>query len=251
MSLEMNKIAAAVLLAGLTGMIVGKVADGLYDQNEPAEKRGYSIAGAEEASTAGATTEAAKPVDILPYLHKAQASAGEGLVKPCLACHTFDKGGAAKVGPNLYGVVGSYYAHMDGFAYSKAMSELHEKTWDFQALSEFLEKPAKAVPGTKMAFAGIKKPEDRASVIAYLNSMSDAPKPVPEVKEAPKDEAPVAHEGDKQGKEETPSDKTDDKTVKPAGSRSEPAVKSEAQDAKKPKEADPQDPVNSVQPEKK
>lgn len=238
MSLEMNKIAAAVLLAGLTGMIVGKVADGLYDQNAPADKRGYSIEGADEASSAGATMEAAKPVDILPYLNKAQASAGEALTKPCLACHTFAKGEPAKVGPNLWGVVGNHHAHMEGFAYSKAMSDLHDKTWDFQTLSEFLEKPAKIVPGTKMAFAGIKKPEDRASVIAYLNSMSDKPLPVPEAKAAPAEEAPAADK------------KADAKEAKPAGDKAEPAVKSEAAEKKEPKEADPNDPANAEQPKK-
>ncbi|MFO1243418.1 MAG: cytochrome c family protein [Rickettsiales bacterium] len=189
MNLEMNKIAAAVLLSGLIAMVVGKVADGLYDQNEPAEKRGYSIAGAEDTSaTASAATEV-KPVDILPYLAKAQAAAGEGLVKPCLACHTFQKGEPAKVGPNLYGVVGNHHAHMEGFAYSKAMASLSDKKWDFQTLSEFLEKPAKVVPGTKMAFAGLKKPEDRANVIAYLNSLSDAPLPVPAATAAPAEPA--------------------------------------------------------------
>lgn len=205
MNLETNKIAAAVLLAGLVAMVVGKVADGLYDQNKPAEKRGYSIAGAEEAGAGASAVAEVKPVDILPFLAKAEASVGEGLVKPCVACHTFDQGGPAKVGPNLYGVVGNHHAHMEGFAYSKPMAALTDKKWDFQALSEFLEKPAKAIPGTKMAFAGIKKPEDRASVIAYLNSLSASPVPVPAVKDVPAEEPAKEDKAAPAAKDEKPT----------------------------------------------
>ncbi len=175
--IELNKIAAAVLVAGLIGMIVGKTASALYHPVTEPKARGYSIA-VSDAPVDAAATKDAGPVQIAPLLAAASAEKGAGLTKPCATCHSFEQGGPDKVGPNLWGIVGSKHAHKEGYAYSKAMLDQHGQTWDFQSLSEFLTKPAAYVPGTKMAFAGIKKPEDRAAVIAYLNSLgSNLPLP--------------------------------------------------------------------------
>lgn len=187
--LELNKIAAAVLVAGLVGMVVSKTAGALYHPETNPEIRGYSI---EVAENTAATAPAAKagPVDIAPLLAAASVEKGTGLTKPCTTCHTFEKGGADKIGPNLWGIVGSNRAHKQGYAYSKAMVDQASNTWDFQALSEYLTKPAAYIPGNKMAFAGLNKPEDRAAVIVYLNSMSDNPLPLPAAA-APEEEAPA------------------------------------------------------------
>lgn len=179
MSLEVNKIAAAVLLAGIIGMAAGKITGALYPVEEP-EKRGYAIAGAEEGGGAegGGEAKNAGPVDILAFLGAADKAAGEQLFKTkCATCHTPEQGGPNKQGPNLWGVVGRGKGSHAGFTYSPGMLE-KGGNWEFQDISEFLAKPSGYIKGTRMAFAGLKKPEDRANVIAYLNSLGSN-KPVP------------------------------------------------------------------------
>lgn len=176
-NLEFNKLSAALLLAGIIALVSGLTAQALYagslEQGGHEEgKRGYSIAGAEEAGTPGAPAAEEKPVDIAPLLAKADKAAGELQVKKCTSCHTFDKGGKDGVGPNQWGLVGASFAHKDGYAYSDALKALHgKKTWTPQELSDFLANPKKHIPGNKMSFAGIKKPEDRANLIAYLSTL--------------------------------------------------------------------------------
>ena len=137
-----------------------------------AEKRGYQIACAEEAGTdAAAPATPETPVDIAPFMAAADVAAGEQQLKKCTACHTLDKGGKNGVGPNQWGLVGSNFGHMDGYAYSDAIKAKHSEKWTEQALSEFLANPKKYIPGNKMSFAGMKKPEDRANLIAYLNTL--------------------------------------------------------------------------------
>ena len=178
--IELNKIAAALLLAGLIAMIAGLVAEGLYHEPEGAEeKRGYTVEGVATTATAEAQPAEEKPVDITPYLAKADLTAGAQLIGRCQVCHTFEKGKPNGVGPNQYGLVGRKVASVDGFNYSDAM-KAKGGSWSFQALSDFLTSPQKAVPGTRMAFAGLKKPEDRAALIMYINkTFSDHPLPVP------------------------------------------------------------------------
>jgi cytochrome c len=135
---------------------------------------GYPIEGVE---VEGAGAEAAKPIEF--YLASADPTKGEQVFKKCTACHNADKGGANALGPNLWGVLGEPIgkgAH--GFAFSEALAG-KGGAWDFANLSEWLANPKKFAPGTKMTFAGLGNPEDRANVIAFLNAHSDAPKPLP------------------------------------------------------------------------
>ncbi len=131
----------------------------------------------EAGATPPATAET--PTSVLPLLAGADPVKGQQIAKVCTACHTFEKDGPNKVGPNLWGIVNSHRAHLgDGFAYSAAMKSAGG-TWDYDALNAFLTKPRQVVPGTKMAFAGLSKPEDRANVIAFMRTLADAPAPLP------------------------------------------------------------------------
>lgn len=185
--IELNKIVGAILLAGVIAMGAGLIAEALYTgtiaEEKPKEKRGYTIAVAENASSAAAAPQEDKPVDIAPFLAKADVKAGEAESKQCAACHTFNKGGANGVGPNQWGLVGNSWAHDDSYSYSQAIgSQKGKKKWDFQTLSDFLTNPMHYVPGTKMPFAGISNPQQRANLIAWLNQQSDHPLPLPKGK---------------------------------------------------------------------
>lgn len=185
--IEINKIAGSVFLAGIIAMVAGLMAQGLYtgsisDHEEHHAKRGYSIEVPEggEESAGGAVDDG--PVDIAQYLGSANVAAGEAMLKKCTTCHSFDKGGKNGVGPNQWNLVGRKIASAAGYAYSDALKGMSAKTWTFQDLSEFLHKPKQYAPGNKMSFAGIKKPEERANLLAYLNTLSDSPLPLPEAK---------------------------------------------------------------------
>jgi cytochrome c len=176
--IELNKIAAAILLAGLIAMIAGVATEALYSEGE-SDRRGYKVEGAETAESAAAPVAAEKPVDILPLIARADPAQGAQLIGRCMACHSFEKGKPNGVGPNQYGLVGRKVASVEGFNYSDAM-KAKGGSWGFQELSDFLASPQKAVPGTRMAFAGIKKPEERAALIAYINkTFSDQALPLP------------------------------------------------------------------------
>lgn len=173
---EMNKIAGAILLAGFIALASGLISEALYhgtisEHGHAEEKRGYTIAGAESAGETTAPAVEEKPVDIAPLMASADVKAGEALVKKCTSCHTFDKGGKNGVGPNQWGLVGSHFGHADGYSYSAALMAMKDKKWTEQALSDFLANPKKAIPGNKMSFAGIKNPQDRANLIAYLKTL--------------------------------------------------------------------------------
>jgi len=162
--LELNKIAAAILLASLIAMVVGVVSNALYKPKLEIAERGYQIEVAEDDS---ATSTEEVELNIEELMAAANAEAGAKTIKKCVACHTFDQGAANKVGPNLWKIINAQKGQRPGFAYSKVMAEVGG-IWDEQHLFDFLKKPGKYLPGTKMSFAGIRKPEDIANVIAYL-----------------------------------------------------------------------------------
>lgn len=182
---EFNKLMAAFLTAALFAMVVGVVSEMVYEP-EHLEQNAYVIEGVVSSGAAEAPAEVPFPV----ALASADPKAGAKIFARCTACHDIAKGGPNKVGPGLYGIVGHDIAAHDGFAYSAALTG-HEGEWTFDKLDHFLAKPSDFAPGTKMSFAGLSKVEDRAAVIAYLNSQSDNPQPLPE---APAADAPAEGE---------------------------------------------------------
>lgn len=182
-SLEFNKLAAGVLCGGLLLMGVGKLA-GVLVHPEALETNAYTVEVAEGAATAAAPTGPAPIEPILGLLASADVASGQKIAKKCAACHSFDKGGPNKVGPNLFNVVMAAKGHVDGFAYSEALLTSGESDkWTYTALNHFLLKPKDYAPGTKMNFAGIKKASQRADLVAYLHSLADSPAPLPSAEE--------------------------------------------------------------------
>jgi cytochrome c len=177
-SFEFNKIAGAVLGTALAVFGLRELSGAIYHTEHP-EKDGFLIEVAEATTEpeAGGEAEAAKPLAEL--LKTAVLAEGEKGAKACAACHSFDKGGANKVGPNLWDIVDRPHGSVQGFSYSEAMASKSGEPWSFAALDAFLASPKAAVPGTKMAFGGIKSAAKRADLLAYLQSLSDAPKPFP------------------------------------------------------------------------
>jgi len=174
-----NTIAGWVLFAGIVALGSSIVASESFHSEAP-EQEGYAIEGAQEG--AGGTAEAEKPIEF--YLASADPTKGADVFKKCAACHNADKGGPNQLGPNLWGVVGAPIGEGRGFAWSDVLSK-HGGTWDWDSLSKWLTSPKAFAPGTKMTFAGLSKPEDRANVIAFLNQHSDSPKPMPAPPAAP------------------------------------------------------------------
>jgi cytochrome c len=176
-SFEINKIAASVLLALIVAWTSGLLANKLIEP-KALSKSAVAIAnvGAQpEAAAPAGGSQAAGPEPISPLLASADPKAGQDDVKKCAACHTFDKGGPNRVGPNLWGVIGSKVAEdRGGYAFSDALKK-KGGTWTVDALNEWLFKPQAFAKGTKMTFVGLPKPKDRADTIAYLNQQSDSP----------------------------------------------------------------------------
>lgn len=162
-------------------MSVSIASEGIFHSGHP-EKEGFAIVAEEAGGEEAGGGEAAKATPIATLLASADAGAGETVFKKCASCHTSEKGGPNKVGPGLWDIVNRPIASHEGFSYSAGMttfSEGHKVVWDFDHLNFFLEAPKKHVPGTAMGFAGLKKEDERANLIAYLRTLSDNPAALP------------------------------------------------------------------------
>ena len=177
--LTFNKIAGGLLATGLAIVGLGELSNIVY-KYEPPAKPGYAIA--VQAESAGGAAEAA---DVIPdwgtVLPAANVAAGAEVANKCKSCHNLDAGGPNLIGPALYGVEGRKPGSHPGFAYSSAMTDFGGKnpTWNYDQLYQFLKAPGTFVSGTKMTFVGLKKPEDRVNVIAYLRTLNASPPPIP------------------------------------------------------------------------
>ena len=176
-SFEINKIVAAVLLVALLVIGIGKLSNVIFYVEKP-EKPGYAAEVQQASSTTAATAVEEEKVDIAALMALGDVNAGEKIFKKCAACHSINQGGANKIGPALYNVVGRKIGGVADYKYSKAFVE-YGKEWNFEELNGFLLKPSKWIKGTKMAYAGLRKEEDRASIIKYLNQNSDSPLQLP------------------------------------------------------------------------
>ncbi|MEM8794857.1 MAG: cytochrome c family protein [Pseudomonadota bacterium] len=173
-----NTIAMGVLFALFVALGLNFLAEKAFYVKKP-EVKGYKIEVADASGEgADAPVEEAKPIGVV--LASADASAGEKVARRCVACHSFDEGGANKVGPALYDIVNRPMGNIDGFNYSSALVAYGEgKTWTYEELYGFLKKPGDWIDGTSMGFAGLNKQDDRANLIAYMRSLSPEPAPLP------------------------------------------------------------------------
>ena len=180
-SFEINKIIAAILLTALIIIGIGKFTDVLFHVEKPKESA-YKIEGLEVAaandSTDSSEVKVVEAVDIKALLAMGDLAHGEKVFKKCSACHQIADGGKNMIGPNLWGVIGRTSGSIGDYKYSKAMIA-HGKEWSFEEMNSYLIKPQAHIKGTKMAFAGLRKEKDRASVILYMNSKSKSPKSLP------------------------------------------------------------------------
>ena len=178
-SFELNKIIAAILMVALLVIGIGKLSNVIFHVEKP-EKPGYSVE--VDQTTVVSSQPSSQPaedkIDIAALISMGDIDTGKKVFKKCAACHSIVKGGKNNIGPALYNVVGREVGAVDDYKYSKALAS-HGKAWTFEELNGYLLKPAKWIKGTKMAFAGLRKEKDRASVILYLNQNSDNPMPLP------------------------------------------------------------------------
>ena len=188
MNSRVNMAVGALLGTVFVLMSVSIASEGIFHAPTP-EKEGYAIVAETSGSDSGAGGAAEAPATpIAQLLAKADPAKGETVFKKCMSCHSGEKGGPNKVGPDLYGVVNRPIASHEGFSYSAGMKDFSKggsEKWDYDHLSYFIEAPKKHVPGTAMGFAGIKKETERADLIAYLRTLSDDPVPLPDPNAAP------------------------------------------------------------------
>ncbi len=179
-SFEINKIIAAILLTALIIIGIGKFADVLFHVDKP-KVSAYKVEGLEtvaESTSSISETDKEVIVNIKELLAAGDMAHGEKVFKKCSACHMIVSDGKNMIGPNLWGVIGRTAGSVSDYKYSKAMIA-YGKEWTFEEMNAYLIKPQAYIKGTKMAFAGLRKEKDRASVILYMNSKSSSPKPLP------------------------------------------------------------------------
>ena len=176
-SFEINKIVAAVLMVALIVIGIGKLSDVIFHVEKP-EKPGYSVEVETATVSVSSSSSEVEKIDIAALMTMGDIATGEKVFKKCAACHSIVKGGKNNIGPALYNVVGRKTGAVENYKYSKALAA-YGKEWNFEELNGYLTKPVKWIKGTKMAFAGLRKESDRASVIKYLNENSDNPLPLP------------------------------------------------------------------------
>ena len=178
-SFELNKIIAAILMVALLIIGIGKLSNVIFHVEKP-ETPGYSVE--VEQTTVVSSETVSQPaedkIDIAALIAMGDIARGEKVFKKCAACHSIVKGGKNNIGPALYNVVGRKVGVVTDYKYSKALAS-YDKEWTFEELNGYLIKPAKWIKGTKMAFAGLRKEKDSASVIKYLNQNSDTPLALP------------------------------------------------------------------------
>ena len=172
---EFNKLAGALLFTLLALFIIGTVGNAVMEA--PAlEQSAYVVEGVEETAAVASEAVAEEPLGVL--LAAADVGKGEKVAKKCVSCHTFEQGGKNKIGPNLWSIIGRDRATVEGFGYSSALTDAGGG-WGYEELDAYLKKPAEALPGNKMTFAGLRKAQDRANIIAFLRTQSDSPPPLP------------------------------------------------------------------------
>ena len=177
-SFEINKIIAAILLVALLIIGIGKLSNVIFYVEKP-KTPGYVVEVKQVSSSQDNSSELnEETIDMSALMALGDVASGEKIFKKCAACHSIVKGGKNNIGPALYNVVGRQVGSVSDYKYSKALSG-YGKEWTFEELNGYLIKPAKWIKGTKMAFAGLRKEKDRASVIRYLNQNSDNPLPLP------------------------------------------------------------------------
>ena len=178
-SFEINKIVAAILMVALLLIGIGKLSDIIFHVEKP-KTPGYAvnIENAVASQSDKTLSVVDEKIDIAALMAMGDLAIGEKVFKKCAACHSINKGGKNNIGPALYNVVGREIGNVSDYKYSKALAS-YKKEWTFEELNGYLIKPAKWIKGTKMAFAGLRKEKDRASVILYLNENSDNPLPLP------------------------------------------------------------------------
>ena len=173
-----NTIAGWVLAGGIVALGLS-IVSGMYFHAEAPEKEGFAV-----AAEAGGEAGGAAAVPIATLLATADIAKGEAAFKKCAACHTIAQGGPNGIGPNLWASMGKPHGHVAGFSYSDALKSI-PGNWDFEGMDKWLANPKKYAPGTKMTFAGLSNPEERANLIAYLNAQgSNLPLPPPPAADA-------------------------------------------------------------------